>query len=137
MNVCIVVINYSNNKKLVEIAEKLAAGISRNGHRVDIIDGSGQSGKKISFYDYIAVGPTSTTLFSGKIPSDVHSFLGQCGLISGKRSFAFLHKGGLRKNKSLRRLMNAMEHEGMFLKNSNIISRPEEAEEIGKRLHIN
>jgi len=32
--------------------------------------------------------------------------------------------------------MRSMEQEGMFIKNSAIISSPAEAEEVGKRLHI-
>jgi hypothetical protein len=57
-------------------------------------------------------------------------------MISGKKSFAFILKKGMRLTKTLRELMAAMEHEGMFVKYSEILSSPEEAEVIGKRLHI-
>jgi hypothetical protein len=38
--------------------------------------------------------------------------------------------------KSMRMLMDRMEHEGMLIKLSEFISSAQEAEAIGKRLHI-
>jgi hypothetical protein len=137
MNVCIVILNHGHNKRLSEISEGLASGISANNHRVDLIDGINDSGKKISFYDYICIGTDAPNFFGGKLHNSVGSFLGQSGSVAGKKSFAFMNKGGLRKTKSMRMLMNRMEHEGMFIKLSEFISSREEAEAIGKRLHIN
>ncbi len=136
MRVCIIIIYQQDVGKLLEISKGLAEGLSVNGHQVDIIDGVKDQGKKVSFYDYIAIGTDSINVFGGKIPSHVATFLGQCGTVSGKRCFAFINKGGIRKNKSLRALMDVMEHEGMYLKYSEIISSRAEAKEIGKRLHI-
>jgi hypothetical protein len=38
--------------------------------------------------------------------------------------------------KALSRLMKSMEKEGMLIKNSSILASPQEAQEIGKRLHV-
>jgi menaquinone-dependent protoporphyrinogen IX oxidase len=137
MNVCIIVLNHRHSKKLSEIAEALASGIRVNGHRVDVIDGITDTGKKISFYDHICVGTDAPGILGGKVHKSVGAFLGQCGTIGGKKSFAFMHKGGLRRMKSMRMLMDRMEHEGMFIKLSEFISSTQEAEVIGKRLNIN
>ncbi len=136
MRVCIVVFYHGNGKKLLDIAKGLSEGVMANGHQVEIIDGIKEQGKKVSFYDYIAMGTDTTTTFGGKIPKAVNDFLSQSGMVSGKRSFAFVAKGGIRKNKTLKTLMDAMEHEGMYLKYSELINQPQDAKEIGKRLHI-
>ncbi|MGM0431587.1 MAG: flavodoxin family protein [Spirochaetota bacterium] len=136
MNVCILAFNHAGASKFDDIIQGLAKGIGANGHRVDIINGLLETGKKVSFYDYIVLGTTAAGSFGGSIPQSISAFLGQCGTVTGKRSFAFVHKGGLRKHKTLKKLMSSMEHEGMFLKYSEIISNADEAVEIGKRLHI-
>ncbi len=136
MRVCVAIFYQDNGKKLVDIAKGLVKGIEANGHQVELIDGVKDKGKKISFYDYIALGTNAVSTMGGKIPPSVSEFLGQCGNMQGKRSFAFIHKGGLRKNKTLKALMSNMEHEGMFIKNSQILVNSQEATAIGKRLHI-
>lgn len=136
MNVCVIIFPKDRDTRLQQVAASLAQGIGTNGHTVDVIDGVREQGKKISYYDYIAMGTDAVNTFGGRIPSSVQSFLSQCGAVQGKRCFAFVSRGGVRKNKTLKALMDAMEHEGMYLKNSQIVSSGAEAGEIGKRLHI-
>jgi hypothetical protein len=87
-------------------------------------------------YQYIAVGSETLSNFSSKIPDKVGYFLSSSGMVAGKRSFAFVTKNVFGATKALTRLMKGMEKEGMFLKYSSILNSPQEAEEIGKRLHI-
>ena len=87
-------------------------------------------------YQYIAVGSQTLSNFSGKLPDKVGHYLGSSGMVAGKRSFAFVTKNMFGATKALSRLMKNMEKEGMFLKYSSILNSPQEAEEIGKRLHI-
>ncbi len=136
MRICIVVFYQGNGKKMLDIAKGLSEGLLINGHQVEIVDGIKDQGKKISFFDYIAMGTETITTFGGKIPKSVYNFLSQSGSVSGRRSFAFVVNGGIRKNKTLKTLMDAMEHEGMYLKYSELITKPQDAKEIGKRLHI-
>ena len=136
MRVAIVSYPKTNKERLSHLCKALAEGISTNGHQVDIIDGVLESEKKLTFYDYIVIGTEPINLFGGKLPERLKEYLAQCGNLVGKRSFAFLPTGGLRSGKSLRVLMTLMEHEGMFIKNSDIIKNEEQARELGKRLHI-
>lgn len=136
MKVGIVVYYDSSKNRILEIAKGLAEGIAGNGHNVDIIDAVLESEKKVSFYEYLIVGTEAITAFGGKIPEKLKIYLASCGMVSGKRSFAFILKKGLRTGKTLNTLMKAMEFEGMFLKYSEVLKRKEEAREIGKRLHI-
>ena len=136
MRVAVVFFSDNKNNKLANLSNSLAEGIRSQGHQVDVIDAYLNADAKMSTYNYIAIGAFSLTVLGGKIPLKITSFLSNSGLIRGKRSYAFLSRGGLRSQKSLKILMDAMEHEGMFLKKSDIIATTEEAEIIGKKLHI-
>ena len=125
-----------NRKKTLNIARGLAEGIEAMGHKVDMIDGDRDVNTKITIYQYIVVGAAAINTFGGKISENVTRFLSGAGIISGKRCFAYVAKGGFRITKTLNVLMSSMEHEGMYLKYSEILSSPEEAKAIGKRLHI-
>ena len=136
MRVGIVYFAGQNSRKLISIVNSLSKGIQMQGHQVDIIDGNLDSNSKLTIYNYVAIGVGGINLLGGRIPSKTSTFLSNSGLIRGKRSFAFTFKNGLRPQKNLSKLMYTMEHEGLYLKNSNIISTPGEAVSIGKRLHI-
>lgn len=126
----------NNRDKLRNVAKSLAHGLEANGHQVDLVDGSRDVNTKLTIYEYIAVGTEQTNLFGGKIPDRVSYFLREAGIVGGKKCFAFVLKRPLGTTKSLSKLMKVMEHEGMFLKRSDVIASPGEAEAIGKRLNI-
>ena len=64
------------------------------------------------------------------------TFLAAAGSVAGKKSYAFIPKATFGAAKALAALMKCMEGEGMFLKSSDILRSPAEAEEIGKRLRM-
>ncbi len=132
------VVFYPNGsrEKLMAVAKALAKGIEAQGHQVDVIDGSRDVHTKLTAYQYIAVGSEPASLISGKINPHLGRFLAQAGMVGGKRSFGFVLKKGFNSNRALRNLMKVMESEGMFLRFSEVLSSPEDAEEIGKRLLI-
>jgi hypothetical protein len=136
MRVAIVFFAPKNRNKLLEVAKGLAAGIESQGHVVDIVDGDRDVNTKLTIYNYIAVGTCAINTIGGKTSERIRTFLSNAGIIAGKRSFAFVIKGGLRLPKTLSSLMDDMEHEGMYLKYSEILTSHQEAEAIGKRLHI-
>ncbi len=136
MRVAIVYFSNKKRKKLSVLAGALADGIRSQGHQVDVIDGDLDVNSKLTIYNYVAVGIEPLNFIGGKIPARTAFFLSSSGLIRGKRSYAFLLRSGLRTQKSLNKLMHTMEHEGMYLKKSDVISSTEEASIIGKNLHI-
>ena len=136
MRVCILYKDVSSSTSCKVVAESLAKGIQQQGHFVDLFNIATNLGKNISFYDYIAVGTSAANFFGGKIYPQIAQFLKQCGTISGKRSFAFITKRGLRKGKTLLALMKIMEKEGFYLTYSEVMSGSAFAEEVGKRLLI-
>ena len=136
MRVAVVYFSNKKRKKLSVLSDALADGIRSQGHQVDVINGDLDVNSKLTVYNYIALGAESLNFFGGKIPAKTAFFLSGSGLIRGKKSYAFLLRSSLRPQKSLNKLMYTMEHEGMYLKKSDVISSTEEASLIGKNLHI-
>ena len=120
--------------RLAEIAKAMAKGIESQGHRVDVIN-MYDEGIRLTVYDYVVIGSEPVSFFSAKVPSIISKFLENAGTVSGKRCLAFI-TGGLRKGGTLQTLMRTMEHEGMYLKLSEVIKRSDEALAIGKRLNV-
>jgi hypothetical protein len=48
----------------------------------------------------------------------------------------FVSKGGIRSMRTLQSLMKIMEHEGLFLKKSEIVTKVDYARAVGKHLQI-
>jgi len=119
-----------------QLAAALGKGVEKQGNQVDLFDGIKDSSSKLTIYQYVVVGADSVSTFGGKLPEQVNTFLASAGVVSGKKCFAFVPTSSFGSAKALARLMKTMEGEGMFLKNSEIIRSAEEAEEIGRRLHV-
>ena len=136
MRVAAVFFTGKNRNRILELTKALAKGIEAQGHRVDIVDGDHDVNTKLTVYQYVTVGTEAISTIGGKIPDKVGSFLAGSGTIAGKRSFAYVAKSFLSAPRALARVMQAMEKEGLFLKNSAVFTSPIEAEEVGKRLHI-
>jgi menaquinone-dependent protoporphyrinogen IX oxidase len=136
MRTAVVFFATNSRDRILNITRALARGMEAQGHQVDIIDGDHDINAKLTMYQYIAVGTEALSNFSSKIPEKVSHYLASSGMVAGKRCFAFVSKNVFGASKALSRLMRNMEKEGMYLKYSSVLNSPQEAEEIGKRLHI-
>jgi hypothetical protein len=136
MRAAVVFFSGRSNDRIGDLARALAKGMERQGHTVDVIDGTKDTGSRLTVHQYLAVGAASTGTFGGKVPEAVKTFLAAAGTVAGKKSYAFIPKATFGTAKALAALMKCMEGEGMFLKNSDILRSPAEAEEIGKRLRM-
>ena len=136
MRVAVVFFSGRNRDKLMGLAKAVARGIEKQGNQVDTFEGQRDANVKLTIYQYIVVGVEPEGTFGGKIPGPVRTFLASSGVVSGKRSYAFVPKAAFGAAKSLAALMKCMEGEGMLIKTSDILRSPAEGEEIGKRLHI-
>jgi hypothetical protein len=120
----------------MNLAKALGRGLEKQGNHVDVYDGARDTSAKLTMYQYVAIGAEPAGGFGGKIPETVKTFLAAAGMISGRKSYAFVTKAPFGAAKSLAALMKCMEGEGMFLKSSDILRSPQEAEEIGRRLRV-
>ena len=112
----------------------LAKGMELMGHRVEIIDAWTGDGRSLPGFEYIAVAAESVSFFSAKIPDVVSKILTSGTSLGGKKSAAFVKKGGLRTGKTIANLMKAMEKEGMMVNWSDILLNAPHAEAMGKRI---
>jgi len=117
-----------------EYVKAFAKGMELMGHRVDVIDAWADDGMRLPGYEYISIIAEPLSFFSGKIPDVLPRILASGSSLSGKKSAAFVKKGGLRTAKTLALLMKAMEKEGMVVNWSDIILNPPHAEAMGKRI---
>jgi len=136
MRVCVLYEDPGSATICKDIASGLADGIQLQGHDVELVDMARESGKIVSYFDYLVLGTSAINFFGGKISSKAEDFLKQGGSVSGKRSFAFVSKKGLRQGKTLQTLMKAMERQGLYLTFSDILPNRAYAKEVGKRLVI-
>ncbi len=134
MKIAIVYFSQGNRTKLQDVARGLYEGLLEEGHNADLIDATKDINTKLTMYEYIAVGAVALNFWGGKVDPKIGHFLSNAGILSGKRSFAFITQKGIRQMKTLKALMDTMEHEGMFLKNSHIVASYEEAKKIGRSL---
>lgn len=136
MRAAVVFFGANRRDSVLKLARGVADGIESQGHTVDLIDGERDVNSKLTIYQYVAVGTTATSLFGGKISGNVSEFLANAGTVVGKKCFAFVLKSPISANKALVRVMRTMEHEGMFLRYSEVLRSPEEAKLVGSRLKI-
>ena len=136
MRAAVVFFSGASRQRILALAKSLSQGIGRQGIQVDLVDGDRDVNAKLTMYQYLAVGCEPLPGFGGKLPDKAAQFLGAAGMVSGKRSFAFVSRSAFGSQKALSRLMKVMEKEGMLIRNSSILRSPQEAEEFGKRLRI-
>lgn len=136
MRTAVVFFPSKSREKVREVSRALADGIGSQGHDVDVIDGSQDVNTKLTIYTHLAVVVEQSTLFRGNIPAGIGEFLSNSGIVGGKKSFAFVLKKPIGNTKALKKLMHAMEHEGMFLRYSDVLATPEDSRIIGSKLKI-
>jgi len=117
-----------------DYAQALAKGMEAMGHKVELIDAWTDDGMRLGGCEYVAVVTQTASLFSAKIPEAVPKILSVGSGLSGKKSAAFVKKGGFRSAKTLANLMKAMEKEGMMVNWSEILLNAAHAQAMGKRI---
>jgi menaquinone-dependent protoporphyrinogen IX oxidase len=131
MRVALVYIPSKSPEAMATLAKAMARALEAEGHFVDLAEARADESPRLTGYDYVVVGTESESLF-GKIPARVSRFLAQAGTVTGKRSMAFLRKGGLMPEKALSRLMKAMEAEGMIVNCAEVVANEAGAAEAAR-----
>ncbi len=127
---------HNGSDSLSRIANSLASGLERAGHQATVIRADKGNPQSLTSYGYIAVGAESRSFFSREPEGDIKAYLSNAGMLTGKRSFAFVRPRGLFALKTLGSLMRRMEAEGMFIRYSEILANEAAAEAIASRLKV-
>lgn len=127
---------HNGSNVLARVAGALAEGLERAGHQVTLIRADKSNPQSLSTYGYIAVGAESGSFFSREPEGEIKAYLSNAGMVSGKRSFAFVRPRGLFALKTLAILMRRMEAEGMFIRYSEILPNEAAARSTATRLKV-
>ena len=126
----------SSQLKLKTLAENLAKGMQKQGAQVDVINGVQARDTKLTGYHYIAVGCDVRSILKGVLPPELTQALANGGIITGKKTFAFVPPAMMGANATLLKLMKALEHEGMLVRFSELLPKPADALALGQRLKL-
>lgn len=126
---------YTPDDDLEEIAEGLKEGAEANGFRVDLKNAK-DIGNGISFYPYdlILAGSPTRGIFKGKIDESLNKFLSEAKRTVGKDAVAYVKPRFFATNKALKKVMAALESQGCIVKNFTAIKNRQSAVEFGKNL---
>ena len=136
MRVAILLYPNGSPEKLRALSKGLVDGFQSKGHSADVFDLRSDDNIRVGMFDYVCVGTNGSGLFSGKIDARLKGKLEAVGGLSGKRCFAFVQKKRLFTERLLNNLMNAMEAQGMFMRNSGIFAQVEDARLTGTGLNL-
>lgn len=130
-----ILIIYSVEGNLEEIANGIADGARKNGHQVEVVS-TENTGRPISFYTYdlVLAGSPAKGFFKGKIAGDLRSFLKDCKRTGGQEAIAFVTPKWFGTNKAMKKVMGELESQGCIVKNFKSLKNEKQAVEFGKTL---
>jgi hypothetical protein len=135
MRVSIIYLGTGNTAALEAAAKAMAKAIEGQGHEVELLGNAKGQLQRLTMSDYVIIGVEPVGI-GGKLPPRVAEILAQAGNLEAKRSMAFVLKRGPFRNKTLPRLMKAMEAQGMNVNYAEVVSGPAEAALAGKEAPI-
>ena len=128
---------YSTEKKVIgKLADALQRGLEEQGHQVKVFPDDTESFTGLAACKTLIVGSYVTGGFKPKTPSRLKDALNKLGIISGKRSMAFIAKGGIAERKALVQLMNDMEKQGCYMVDQRTFSSEDDAYRFGKTVTL-
>ena len=132
-----ILIIYSKEGDIKDIAEGIAEGARENGYQVELKD-TEIDGRPVSFfpYDLVIAGAPTQGIFRGKIPSDLSSFLKECKRTGGQDAMAFVTPRFFATNKALKLVMGELEKLGCIVKDFRKIKNRKEAVQFGKKIRL-
>jgi menaquinone-dependent protoporphyrinogen IX oxidase len=136
MRVAVLFFGGGKREKTADIARGVAAGLEKSGHHVDVIDGDRDVNAKLTMYEYLVIGTATVSTFRGRIDSRIPKYLSGAGMVGGKKCFTFIVDSLFGSQRGLRNLMAAVEHEGVFIRFSEVLRSREEAEVLADRLKL-
>ncbi|MEI6875027.1 MAG: hypothetical protein WCL50_07840 [Spirochaetota bacterium] len=135
MRVSIIYLTANKGAALDAVAKAMAKAIEGQGHEVELLGNAKGQLQRLTISDYVIIGVEPVGI-RGKLPPRVAEILAQAGSLAAKRSMAFVLKRGPFRNKTLPRLMKAMEAQGMNVNYAEVVSGPAEAAIAAKEAPI-
>lgn len=104
------------NKKLELFVKKISSVIERKGNELKVIKAErGIVNCNLSPYEFVLVGCSVSSMFKGKLPSELIGFIKRCAGLERKKTIAFIIPWFMGNDKTLKNLMSLLESKGSFI----------------------
>lgn len=129
-----VLVLYSHEGRVPELAKFLADELARDGHSVQLMqaESSGTTPISCGRYDLVVVGSPVQGLFGGKVAGDIDLSIKRCNRLEGKTAAAFVQPGLFGTSKALRYLMGLLEKQGALVRDFASLTSESEARKFAK-----
>ncbi len=104
------------NKKLELFVKKISSVIERKGNELKVIKAErGIVNCNLLPYEFVLVGCSVSSMFKGKLPSELIGFIKRCAGLERKKTIAFIIPWFMGNDKTLKNLMSLLESKGSFI----------------------
>lgn len=104
------------NKKLELFVKKISSVIERKGNELKVIKAErGIVNCNLLSYEFVLVGCSVSSMFKGKLPSELIGFIKRCAGLERKKTIAFIIPWFMGNDKTLKNLMSLLESKGSFI----------------------
>ena len=112
----VVFIYSGENTKLELFVKKISSVIERKGNELKVIKAErGINAGNLFPYEFIFVGCPVSTMFKGKLPSELLDYIKRCAGLERKKTIAFIVPRLMGNDKTLKNLMSLLESKGSFI----------------------
>lgn len=136
MRVAVLFFGGGSRDRVLSVSRAIMASLEERNLQVDLIDGERDVNSRLTSHGYTIVITAATSFFGGKITPRISEFLKQAGQLGGKKACALVLTQPFGAAKALKRLMTALEHEGMFMHYSDTVSSDRDAPLVIRRLSL-
>ena len=128
---------YSSDKKILEkMAQGLKRGLEEQGLTVILFADDAPNFRGLAMCKYLMIGSYKTAVFKPKTPQRLRDALNKIPGMAGKKSIAFMPRGGMGERKALLAVMNDMEKQGCYVVDQHSFSSEKEAYEFAKNIKL-
>ena len=104
------------NKKLELFAKKISSAIEKKGNELKVIKAvRGIVNCNFLPYELVLVGCPVSSMFKGKLPSELIDYIKRCTGLERKKTIAFIIPRLMGNDKTLKNLMSLLESKGSFI----------------------
>jgi len=104
------------SKKLELFVKKIFSTIERKGNELKVIKAErGMVNCNLLSYEFIFVGCPVSSMFKGKLPSELVDYIERCAGLERKKTIAFILPWFMGNDKTLKNLMGLLESKGSFI----------------------
>jgi hypothetical protein len=135
MKVGIIYFAEKSDSPVLETARAVTRSLEKIGHTTELIDGY-KDLIRVSGISYICFCLQGQSAMSAAINPRISAQLNQVTGLAGKRGCVFFQKQLFWPEKSLQRALRVIEAQGVFLRNSFVVAKPEAAGVFASRLDL-